>query len=256
MARAAFAIHAHPDDIEFMMAGTLFLLRDTGWEVHYMTIADGNCGSMDLRPSDTALLRREEAERAVEHLGGIFHPSLTHDMQIFYTPELLTRLSAVVREVAPDMLLIPSPEDYMEDHMNACRLAVGAAFTRGMPNYSTSPSVGPVESEVALYHAMPHGLKTALNDPVTPHFVVDISGVIEQKEEMLAQHRSQKEWLDKTQGFGSYLQAMREMSAAVGQMADPPCAFGEGWRSHSHLGFSAQPIDPLGETLGDSCRAV
>ncbi len=256
MGQVVFAIHAHPDDIEFMMAGTLLLLRDRGWEVHYMTIADGNCGSMDLRPSETAQLRAEEAARAVALLGGVMHPSIAHDMELFYTPGLLTRLAAVVREVAPDVLLIASPQDYMEDHMTACRLAVGAAFTRGMPNYETSPAVHPVDKDVALYHAMPHGLVTALNGPVSPAFVIDVSSVIDRKEAMLAQHRSQKEWLDRTQGLDSYLQAMRDMSASVGRLARPACAFGEGWRAHSHLGFSAKQIDPLREELPELYRCV
>jgi N-acetylglucosamine malate deacetylase 1 len=35
------AIVAHPDDVEFVMAGTLLLLADLGWQVHYMTVANG-----------------------------------------------------------------------------------------------------------------------------------------------------------------------------------------------------------------------
>ena len=35
-ASRALAIAAHPDDIEFMMAGTLCLLREAGWEIHYL----------------------------------------------------------------------------------------------------------------------------------------------------------------------------------------------------------------------------
>ena len=50
-----------------------------------------------------------------------------------------------MREVAPEILLVHAPSDYMEDHMNACRLAVTAAFARGMPNYPTSPPRPPVE---------------------------------------------------------------------------------------------------------------
>ena len=42
------AIAAHPDDIEFMMAGTLILLRDAGWQIHYMNLSTGNLGSMIL----------------------------------------------------------------------------------------------------------------------------------------------------------------------------------------------------------------
>ena len=38
------ATAAHPDDIEFMMAGTLILL-DEGWDVHCMNVSTGNLGS-------------------------------------------------------------------------------------------------------------------------------------------------------------------------------------------------------------------
>ena len=48
MSRRAFAIAAHPDDIEFLMAGTLVLLRDAGYEIHYMNVANGACGSVNM----------------------------------------------------------------------------------------------------------------------------------------------------------------------------------------------------------------
>ena len=28
-----------------MMAGTLFLLKQAGWNIHYMNLCDGSCGS-------------------------------------------------------------------------------------------------------------------------------------------------------------------------------------------------------------------
>ena len=40
--RVAIAIAAHPDDIEFMMAGTLLLLGAADWETHYLNISSGN----------------------------------------------------------------------------------------------------------------------------------------------------------------------------------------------------------------------
>ncbi|MEO6036439.1 MAG: PIG-L family deacetylase, partial [Verrucomicrobiota bacterium] len=44
--KIAFAVAAHPDDIEFMMAGTLLLLKNAGYEIHYMNLSRGNCGSI------------------------------------------------------------------------------------------------------------------------------------------------------------------------------------------------------------------
>ena len=52
-----------------------------------------------------------------------------------------------------------------------------------------------------------------------PDFFVDISGVIEDKQAMLACHQSQRKWLDVSQGLDSYLATMRDMSAEVGRMS-------------------------------------
>jgi hypothetical protein len=76
--------------------------------------------------------------------------------------------------------------------------------------------------------------------------------VIDRKEKMLACHESQKNWLDESQGLDAYLITMREMSEQVGKMAGT-CQYAEGWRRHSHLGFSNQEIDPLGEILKTYC---
>ena len=43
--KRAFAVAAHPDDIEFFMAGTLMRLGEAGYELHYMNVADGSCGT-------------------------------------------------------------------------------------------------------------------------------------------------------------------------------------------------------------------
>jgi len=44
--KTAIAIAAHPDDIELMMAGTLLLLKDNGYEIHYLNLSRGNVGSI------------------------------------------------------------------------------------------------------------------------------------------------------------------------------------------------------------------
>ncbi len=49
----------------------------------------------------------------------MFHESLLADLEIFYDRPTLRRLAAVMREVAPEILLTHRPQDYMEDHMNA-----------------------------------------------------------------------------------------------------------------------------------------
>ncbi|MCO6450914.1 MAG: PIG-L family deacetylase [Caldilineales bacterium] len=251
MTKVAFAICAHPDDIEFMMAGTLILLKQAGYEIHYMTVANGSCGSVEHNAETIARIRRQESVEAAESIGAIYHDSLCPDLEIFYNADLLKRLSAVVREVAPDIVLTHPPQDYMEDHMNTCRLAVTAAFARGMPNYPVIPPTPPVGKEVTVYHALPNGLLTPMRQPVKPDFYVDVSSVLAAKRDMLALHRSQKEWLDASQGIDSYLEYLETLSREMGKMSGK-FEFAEGWTRHLHYGFCDEDANPLVEDLAQS----
>jgi len=243
-----FAIGCHPDDIEFLMSGTLFLLKNAGCEVHVMIIANGDCGSLQYNKKELAEIRRREAQDACSVLGAHFHDSVANDIEVFYSGDLIKKVAAVVREVQPDILLLMSPNDYMEDHMNASRLGVTAAFTRGMPNYVTDPIRPAYQKDVALYHAEPHGLHDQLNSLVLPDFFVDITSVIDRKQEMLSMHKSQQEWLGVSQGLNSYLNDMRKLSAQLGELSGV-FQYAEGFRRHNYLGFSEKPIDPLKELL-------
>jgi LmbE family N-acetylglucosaminyl deacetylase len=146
----AIAIAAHPDDIEFYMAGTLLLLREAGWETHYMNVSTGNVGSMTMSSLETERVRGLEAQQAAKLLGATWHAPIANDLEIFYDDRTLRRLAAVIREVEPTIVLTHSPEDYMEDHMNTARLAVTAAFARGMPNYQTIPEQQAVKADVTV----------------------------------------------------------------------------------------------------------
>lgn len=246
--KRAFAFAAHPDDIEFVMAGTLILLKDAGYEVHYMNLANGSGGSLDRGPEEIARVRLEEAKRAAGLVDAVFHEPLVNDLEIFYEPALLARVSAVMREVGPEILLLQSPQDYMEDHQNAVRLGLTAAFVCGVPNFPVDPPTDTVNQDVTIYHAQPHGNCDPLRQLVTPDFYVDIERSLERKKEMLACHASQKDWLDATQGMGSYIQIMVDLGREVGVMSG---RFGvaEGWRRHLHLGYCAEDADPLCNAL-------
>ena len=245
---AALAIAAHPDDIEFLMAGTLSLLRRHGWTIHYFNVASGNLGSMRWDSRKTARVRREEARAAAKLLGATWHAPICNDLEIFYTDRLIRRVCAVVRKAAPTIVLTHSPEDYMEDHMIASRLAVTAAFARGMPNYRTAPARRATPQPTTVYHALPHGLCDGLRRRIEPGFFIDTSSVQEEKRAALACHASQKAWLDATQGMDSYLHAMETFSAEVGRMSGK-YQHAEGWRRHAHLGFCAENDDPLRDLL-------
>jgi LmbE family N-acetylglucosaminyl deacetylase len=246
---SAIAIAAHPDDIEFMMAGTLCVLRQAGWRTHYLNLSSGNLGSTTMSPARTARVRADEARAAAKMLGATWHPPICRDLEIFYDSRTLRRLCGIVREVRPDVVLTHSPQDYMEDHMTTARLAVTAAFARGMPGYRTIPPRKAILTPVAVYHASPHGLRDGLRRKVPPGAFVDTTPVHDRKRAALACHASQQQWLDASQGLASYLKTMDDMSRALGKMS---CRFqhAEGWRRHLHLGFCDEAADPLREALG------
>jgi LmbE family N-acetylglucosaminyl deacetylase len=182
----------------------------------------------------------------------VIHPPITEDIAIMHEPSLIKKAAAVIRTIKPSILLVPSPQDFMEDHQNACRILVTAAFVKGIRNYRTSPSVEHWNGATTLYHAMPHGLRDSLRKRVRPGQYVDISSVMAKKRTILSMHRSQKEWLDISQGIDSYLQVMESMAREVGTMSGH-FEYAEGWRRHSHLGFGPIDDDPLSRLLGNAC---
>lgn len=246
---SAIAIAAHPDDIEFVMAGTLLLLREAGWDIHYLNVSNGNMGSTVMSAKQTEITRAREGRAAAKVLGATFHPSFCNDLCIFYTEENIRRLSAIVREAQPTVVLTHALADYMEDHMITARLAVTATFTRGIPNYRSKPQRAPVLEPCTIYHAMPHGQRTPTRQRVFPEIYVDTTSVQARKREALACHASQKEWLDKTQGQESYLQTMEDFSRDLGGRTKR-FKFAEGWTRHLHYGFGAENDDPLKDVLG------
>ncbi|MCH2059254.1 MAG: PIG-L family deacetylase [Verrucomicrobiales bacterium] len=251
MAKSVIAIVAHPDDIEFLFAGTMLELSAAGYQLHYMALASGNCGSLHHDAEETRRVRSREAEQAAGILGAVYHPPLCDDLEIVYSVKMLRCIASVIRAAAPQIVLTHSPDDYMVDHMETARLAVTAAFTHGMPNFVTEPAGRALSGhQLAVYHAMPHGLKDGLRGPVNPESYVDTSAVMDTKRSALAAHKSQQEWLGESQGMSSFLSSMEQMSMELGRMSG--CfEHAEGWRRRLHYGFSCKDYDPMADALGE-----
>lgn len=250
--KSVLAIAAHPDDIEFVMAGTLLQLAARGWAVHYFNIANGCCGSMTLSQEECAATRLLEAQAAAALIPAKFYPPICNDLEITYNTELLQKVASVVRQAQPQIVLTHSLIDYMEDHMYAARLAVSAAFVRGMPSFRPQPSFVAYQDDVAVYHAQPHGNRTPMGEIVKPTHYVDVTKLSQRKQQLLRAHASQGQWLDDTQRMGSYVNTMLDLNREVGSFSGR-FELAEGWRQHLHLGFSNADFDPLRDALGDDC---
>jgi LmbE family N-acetylglucosaminyl deacetylase len=239
---------AHPDDAEFLCAGTLIrLAREHGWQVHIATMTPGDCGSAELPPEEISRIRRAEGARAASVVNGIYHCLEERDLLVSYNESTLERVTRLLRAVRPRLVLTHSPADYMLDHEMTSTLVRAAAFAAPVPNFLRDRGHGlPLEHIPHLYYCDPIEGKDLLGREVAPDFVIDVSGVIDTKADMLAAHASQRDWLLKHHGMDQYLQAMRDWGTRRGRSCG--VAYAEGFRQHR--GHSYPQDNLLGQLLG------
>src|SRR5438874_3086523 len=232
MADVILPILAHPDDAEFLCAGTLIrLVREHGWEAHLASMTPGDCGSAELPAEEISRVRRGEGARAAALTGAAYHCVEERDLLVFYNERALEKVTRLLREVRPRVVLTHSPADYMLDHEMTSWLVRAATFAAPVPNFMCDRGHAPALEHIPhLYYCDPIEGKDPFGRDVPPGFCTDVSAVIAVKEEMLACHASQREWLLKHHGMDQYLKAMRDWGAHRG--ASCGVAFAEGFRQH------------------------
>lgn len=248
MSQTVLSILAHPDDAEFLCAGTLLRLRqERGYNVHIATMTPGDCGSTEMPPLEISRTRRAEGARAAALVAGTYHCLEERDLLVIYNERTLEKVTRLLRIVRPQIVLTHSPADYMLDHEMTSTIVRAAAFAAPIPNFLAEHSLGPVLAHIPyLYYCDPIEGKNPVGEDIPPQFCLDISNVIDKKVEMMACHTSQRDWLLKHHGMDHYLQSLRDWSARRGKECG--VAFAEGFRQH--LGHSYPQNNLLGELLG------
>jgi LmbE family N-acetylglucosaminyl deacetylase len=248
VANVVLSVLAHPDDAEFLCAGALIRLkREHGWDVYIASMTPGDCGSMDLPADAIAAQRRQEGANAAALLGATYHCLEERDLLIFYAERPLERITRLLRQVRPDIVLTHSPADYMLDHEITSMLVRAAVFGAPAPNFFAGQTHSPPLAGIPhLYYGDAIEGKDALGRDIAPAFCIDVSAVIETKAAMLAAHASQREWLLKHHGMDQYVESMRQWGARRGRSYG--VAFAEGYRQH--LGHSYPQDNLLGALLG------
>lgn len=213
--RVVLACMAHPDDAEFVCAGTLIRLRELGWEVHIATLAPGDCGTMTQNRWDISSRRTQEAAAAAALIGAEYHCLDERDGFIVYDKPTLQKVVDLFRRVAPGIVFTHALRDYMMDHEMTAQLVRAASFLHGAPNCSAFP-LKPNSAVPYLYYCDPPEGLDPLGRPIEPTLRVDISAQLEKKASMLACHASQREWLRSYHGMDEYMEAMYRQSRARG----------------------------------------
>ncbi len=244
MNRSVLAFFAHPDDAEILCAGTLSLLKKAGYSIHIATIALGDKGTATYSKEEIISIRRAEAIKAAGIIGGSYHCLDFEDIFIFYERESIEKASALVRKLQPEIVFTHSPDDYMLDHEITSKIVQTACFTSGMKNLEIPEKpFGPVPH---LYYTDAVESKDKFGNRINPGIFVDISAEIETKEEMLASHASQRDWLMAHHKVDEYLLAMKSVARSRGD--ESGFEYAEGSRQHLGHGFPQDNI--LMEILG------
>ncbi|MEW6402260.1 MAG: PIG-L deacetylase family protein [Chloroflexota bacterium] len=196
--RSAMSIHAHPDDQDFTVSGTLAKWAKAGCEIVSVIITDGDSGSndvaknMDYKP-ELARIRQDE-QRAANELLGIQETVFLHypDGELEPTLQLRRELTRVIRQFKPDVVVTGNPEawfygnEYVNhpDHRAAARAACEAVF----------PSAGTrlIFPDLLAAGFDPHNVKRLyIHGVEKPDTWIDISETLDVKIEALRKHVSQ-----------------------------------------------------------------
>lgn len=244
----ALAILAHPDDAEFLCAGTLARLRkEKGWAIHIASMTPGDCGSAEHAPDEIARIRRGEGRAAAEAIGGTYHCVEERDLRVIYNEPALEKVVRLINAVQPQVVFTHSPDDYHLDHEQTSKLVRAATFAAPISNFLHDRHQHPPLDHIPhLFYCDPLEGKDAFGNPIPAGFRIDISSVIDDKARMLSCHESQRAWLRKHHGVDNLVDSMKEWGATQGKTCG--VAFAEGFRQH--LGHSYPQENILGTLLG------
>ena len=248
MVPTILSVLAHPDDAEFLCAGTMIrLAREHGWQVHIASMTAGDCGTTEMSPDEISRVRRAEGARAAERIGATYHCLEEKDLLIVYGERALEKVVRLVRALRPEIVLTHSPADYMLDHEMTSSVARAAAFAAAAPKFLCDRGHAAALDKIPhLYYCDAIEGKDLVGRAVELHFLIDISMVMEDKAEALACHASQRDWLRRQHGMDHYLQTMRDWGASRGKQHG--VAFAEGFRQH--LGHGYPQDNMIGRLLG------
>ena len=189
-------IGAHPDDCEYKAGGLAALYRQSGHDVCFVSVTNGQSGHQTRHGPQLAAERCEEAAASGRVLG-LEYRVLSHpDGALQPTLEARDEIIRLIRQVDPDLVLTHRPNDYHPDHRITSLLVADASYLLTVPAIaSDAPALArmPVIMYLSDDFQRPY--------PFSPSVVVDVEPVLESIVDMLACHRSQFfDWLPYNRG--------------------------------------------------------
>ena len=226
----ALVIVAHPDDIDFGMAGSIARLTQAGAQVSYCLVTSGEAGPPDDTDRGELRLLREAEQRSAASVVGV------DDVRFLGYPDgrvesnlaLRRDLSRVIRDVRPDLVISQSSDRNWDrvyfshpDHL-AVGEATACAVYPDSRNWWSHP-------ELLDEGFQPHTVARMWVAGLEPNLFIDVTDVFDLKVKALLSHSSQV-------GARNVAELLRNWAAANAAQA--------GWAS-DRLAESFREIDAL-----------
>lgn len=191
----ALVVVAHPDDVDFGVAGTVAAWTDAGAEVSYCIVTDGSAGGSDRSiPREEMARLRESEQRAAAKVVGVEEVRFLGypDGSLYPTMDVRRDIARVIRQLRPDRLLMQSTEIWWDripashpDH-RACGEATFAAVYPDARNPFAHPEL--LDKEGLEPWAVPEVWIMA--SPRMTNYV-DVTSTVERKITALLCHATQ-----------------------------------------------------------------
>ncbi len=226
------AFGAHPDDVEFLCAGTLLKYHQQGHKIFIALTTSGNTGSNEIPSRDeTAAIREAEQLEAAKAYNAQVRFLRFEDEGLQDTPETRRAVLTAIRWADPDVILTNPPWDPSTDHGMTGRLVTQVLLSVGGKQHPAD--LPPIDKTPHVFFwDIPGGIG------FQPDVYVDISDVIDEKIAAIAAHKSQYAWMGEFMDDG-YAEYCRALSGFRGFQNG--CKYAEGFVSHKMYAFMADP---------------
>jgi LmbE family N-acetylglucosaminyl deacetylase len=186
-------VTAHPDDVDFAVAGTVATWTDAGIAVSYLIVTSGDAGGFDpaVPRADIAGIRESEQRAAAAAVGVSDVRFLGYpDGRVEVTLDLRRDIAAVIREVRPQRLVCQSPERHYvripaahPDHIAVGEATMCAMYPDARNPFAFTDSIGHLEAWSVA--------ETWITGMERVNHYTDVTEAFERKKAALLEHRSQ-----------------------------------------------------------------
>lgn len=184
------AFGAHPDDIEYSVAGTLLKYKSQGHKIFIALSTSGNTGS-NVIPTIEEVARTREAEmlEAAKLYDAQVRFLRFDDERLLDTNETRTAVLDALRWAQPDIIFTHNPTDESPDHATTSKLV--RAMMLSLPGKLQQSTMPTCEKVPSLFF-----WENGMGVDFLPEAYVDITEFFDLKLEALMKHKSQQAWME------------------------------------------------------------